>query len=209
VARLSEATASAIQTTRHLGGYIASANYNEPTARRGVSRLVVMVPVDRVQQAIGRFSKLGTIVAQHIAIADLQRQVDEEGAALARLERAIKRARAALSGPLAAGQRAVLERHLASGQRRLRALLATRTATVRRASFARIALTLVTKKVAAARPGRLDRTLGDAGSVLVSEAEFLLYALVVGGPLLLLGALGLVAARGARRRADGRLLERT
>ena len=40
------------------------------------------------------------------------------------------------------------------------------------------------------------------------ELQFLLYALVVAGPLLLLGLAGLATARAARRRSDRRLLER-
>lgn len=206
VANLSDATAAAMGTTRRLGGYIASANFSEPTRRRGVSSLVVMIPVDRLQQAIQRFSKLGTIVAQHIAIKDLQRQVDEESTVLTRLERQIRRVRSALGGSLPGAKRAALERTLARAQRKLHALGATRTATIRRASFARVSLTLVTKKTATAAPGRFERTVRDATSVLLSELGVLLYALFVVGPLALLGALGFATARAARRHGDERLL---
>jgi hypothetical protein len=44
--------------------------------------------------------------------------------------------------------------------------------------------------------------------VLLRELEILLYALVVAGPLLLLGGAGIALARAQRRRADARLLER-
>jgi hypothetical protein len=64
-------------------------------------------------------------------------------------------------------------------------------------------------KHAAPPPGRFHRTLDDAGSVLLRELEILLYALLVAGPLLLLGAAGIVAGRSLRRRSDRRLLERT
>ena len=47
-----------------------------------------------------------------------------------------------------------------------------------------------------------------AGSVLLRELIVLVYALVVAGPLLLLGALALTAARLWRRRATERLLAR-
>jgi hypothetical protein len=46
--------------------------------------------------------------------------------------------------------------------------------------------------------------MSDAGSVLLREAEFLLYALIVAGPLLLLGT----ALIGAARLRDRRLFER-
>ena len=70
-------------------------------------------------------------------------------------------------------------------------------------------LTLTTPaSQAAAAPSRLHRTLDDAGGVLLRELQFLLYALVVAGPLLLLGGAGVATVRGARRRSDRRLLER-
>jgi hypothetical protein len=65
------------------------------------------------------------------------------------------------------------------------------------------------KPEAAAASSRLDRTLDDAGSVLARELQILLYALIVAGPLLLLGGLALVAARTQRSRSDRRLLERS
>ena len=52
---------------------------------------------------------------------------------------------------------------------------------------------------------RFHRTLSDAGSILVRELELLVYALIVAGPLLLLGA----AAIAAGRLRDRRLFERT
>jgi len=45
--------------------------------------------------------------------------------------------------------------------------------------------------------------------VLVRELQFLVYALIVVGPLLLLGGLAVVAARTQRIRSDRRLLERS
>ena len=43
-------------------------------AKEGTSALVVKIPVGHVQQAIARFSALGTIAAQNIQITDLQAQ---------------------------------------------------------------------------------------------------------------------------------------
>jgi hypothetical protein len=64
------------------------------------------------------------------------------------------------------------------------------------------------QKHAAATPGRFQRTLDDAGSVLVRELELLLYGLLVAGPLLLLGGAAVLTSRSLRRRADQKLLER-
>ena len=204
---LSNATKHAMQATRHFGGYVATVTYAAPTANRGGARLVLMVPIDRVQDALQRFSSLGTILAQHVSIKDVQKQVDEETSGIAKLRRQISRIRAALDhGSLGAERRRLLESRLASDQRRVRALQGTKSATVRRASFAEIKLMLVTKRAAAGHPGRLGRTFRDAASVLTREGELVVYALIVGGPLLLLGAAGIAGARATRRRNEERLL---
>jgi len=207
---LSNATKRAMQATHHFGGYVAAVNYAAPTAKRGGARLVLMVPIDRVQDALARFSSLGTILAQHVSIKDVQKQVDEETSGIAKLRRQISGIRATLDhGSLSAEKRRSLERRLASGQRRLRALHGTKSATVRRASFAQIKLALVTRKAAAGHSGRLGRTFRDAASVLTREGELVAYALIVGGPLLLLGAAGIAGTRVTRRRSEERLLSGT
>ncbi len=200
---LSNATKQAMQATRHFGGYVATVTYAAPTAKSGGAHLVLMVPIDRVQDALTRFASLGTILAQHVSIKDVQKQVDEETSGIAKLRGQISGIRAALDhGSLSAEKRRLLERRLASDQRRLRTLHGTKSAIVRRASFAQIKLALVTKRTAAAHPGRLGRTFRDAASVLTREGELVVYALIVGGPLLLLGA----GARATRRRNEERLL---
>src|SRR5439155_26914735 len=89
---------------------------------------------------------------------------------------------------------------------RLDYLIKRKAATVRRAQLARVALELTTKpKQSAAPAGRFDRTLSDAGGVLLREGEILLYALIVAGPLLLLGAAFIAAGR----LRDRRLFERS
>ena len=56
-------------------------------------------------------------------------------------------------------------------------------------------------------PGRLGRTLSHAGDFLVLELSWLLYALIVIGPIALLAAAACSTVRAARRRSDARLLE--
>ena len=107
-----------------------------------------------------------------------------------------------------AAQRLRLEQRLRADRLRLSALRGQRTATVRRARFARVALTMVTDTKPAVA-GRFHRTIDKAGSVLGRELEILLYALIVGGPLLALGSIAILGGRAQRRRADQRLLERT
>jgi Domain of unknown function (DUF4349) len=207
-AELAARTSQAMRLTRGLGGYVASAVYNVP-GRRGVSVVALRIPIDRVQQALDSFSNYGSLLSQRITIKDRQRTVDELGSRIAGVQADIAKVQKELAGPLSSQQRSKLERQLRADQRLVVALTKQRKALVRYSELARVMLTLVTPRPkAVASPGRFDRTLDDAGSVLVRELEILLYALVVVGPLLLIGAAGLAAGRGQRRRSDRKLLER-
>ena len=196
---LSEATKRAMRFARLLGGYVASVQYIAPKNGRGCASIVVRVPVDRVQDAIEEYAGLGTIIAQHVSIVDVTKAVQEEAKEIARLQAEIARIEA---GGVTPDERA----RLSAEKARLDYLTKLKAATVRRAEFARVKLELTTKpKQAAAATGRFDRTMSDAGGVLLREGEILLYALIVGGPLLLLGA-ALIAAGRLR---DRRLFERS
>jgi hypothetical protein len=185
---LSDATKRAM---RFAGGYVAYIRYSSPAHEQGSASLVVRVPIDRVQDVIEEYSNLGTIVSQKISVVDVTKAVEEQAREIARLKGEIARLK---PGP----ERSAL-------QARLDYLTKRKAATVRRAQLARVALVLTTKKQAAAATGRFDRTLSDAGSVLLREAEILLYALIVAGPLLLLG--GAIVAAGRYR--DRRLFQRS
>jgi len=176
---------------RFAGGYVAYIRYSSPAHEQGSASLVVRVPIDRVQDVIEEYSNLGTIVSQKISVVDVTKAVEEQAREIARLKGEIARLK---PGP----ERSAL-------QARLDYLTKRKAATVRRAQLARVALVLTTKKQAAAATGRFDRTLSDAGSVLLREAEILLYALIVAGPLLLLG--GAIVAAGRYR--DRRLFQRS
>ena len=133
----------------------------------------------------------------------MTKAVEEEAKEIARLQAEIAR--------LEAGGVTPAERpRLAAENARLDYLTKERAATVRRAELARVKLELTTKpKQAAAAAGRFDRTLSDAGSVLLREAEILLYVLIVAGPLLLLGLGAVALGRIQRRRLEDRVLERS
>jgi Domain of unknown function (DUF4349) len=192
---LSGATQSAVRTTRRLGGYVAGADYST-SSQIGNSRLALRVPVTNLQKAIARFTELGTILSQHISVADLQGGLDSLDARIARKQKRIE----ALHG-------ARRERE----QRALARLLRSRQALIREGTYARISLQLTTRKPAAkhAEPGRFGRFWVNAGDILGKEAIAVLYALVVVGPLVLVAALVLLAERARRRRSDHRLLEET
>jgi hypothetical protein len=190
---MSSAAKRAMNLTHGLGGYVASVQY-ATRSKGGGATLVLRVPVGNVQTALTELASLGAILQQHTGILDVTRRVDREALQIAELER-----RLAHASP---SEAPVIRAKLAT-------LRAKHARLLKSARLARITLALTTPaKQAAAAPSRFDRTLDDAGSVLLRELEILLYALVVGGPLLLLGAAGIAAARAQRRRADARLLER-
>jgi len=195
---LSKRTQDALRLARRLGGYTVWANYSTPT-ESGASLLQFQIPIGRVQAAIAAFSGYGTLISQRIRLKDLQRQADDLAARIHRLRVEIASLERTGNDPV----------RLQRDRARLSQLLHARASTVKRAQMASVALAIVVgKKKAAVPPSRFDRTIDDAGSVLVRELEILVYALVVAGPLLLLGLMGAAAARGARRRSDRRLLER-
>ena len=195
---LSKQTQDALRYTRRVGGYVVWARYGAP-GKRGDSELALRVPIARVQDAIAHFSAYGELVRQRVVLKDLQNQVDKLAARIRALE-----------DDLAVAQRQGLEQRVHADRALLASLEGQRMRLVHRGQFARVALTMVVGKTKpAAAAGRFDRTLDKAGSVLVRELEILLYALIVAGPLLLLGGLAVLAGRAQRRRADERLLERT
>ena len=194
VEELSNTTRRAMSLTRALGGYVGSIQYSTRGGKRGGALLVLRVPVANVQAALAELSTFGTILQQQASVLDVTRRSDAEAKQIAKLERAL-----ATAGPVEA----------ADIRFRLKTLRAKHARLLRSASLAKISLGLTTPaKQAAAAPSRFDRTLDDAGTVLLRELELLLYALVVAGPLLLLGGIGIAAARAQRRRSDARLLER-
>ena len=190
---MSSAAKRAMNLAHGLGGYVASVQY-ATRSNGGGATLVLRVPVGNVQTALTELASLGTILQQHTGILDVTRRVDREALQIAQLERLLAHASPSEAPAIRA---------------KLATLRAKHARLLKSARLARITLALTTPaKQTAAAPSRFDRTIDDAGSVLLRELEILLYALVVAGPLLLLGAAGIVTARGARRRADQRLLER-
>lgn len=204
---LSKQTRDAIEFMRKMGGYLVWSAYSAP-GKMGNSELVLRIPIEHVQAAIAHFSGYGDLVKQQIVLKDLQQKVDGLTATIGRLRTNIAKIEAQLAGPLSVEQRYQLEQRLREDKTRLSALTSQRAATVRRAQLASVALAMVVgPKPAAAPAGRFHRTIDDAGSVLSRELELLVYALLVAGPLLLLGGVALLAGRMARRRSDRRLLE--
>jgi len=182
---LSGATQSAVRTTRRLGGFVAGADY-ATGSNEGNSRLALRVPVDNLQKAIASFTNLGTILAQHISVADLQTGLDRLDARIAKARRA-------------------------GDDRALKRLERRRDALIREGTYARVSLMLTTSKpkTQSAAPSRFDRFWDNTSDILGKELIAVLYVVVLAGPFLILAALLFLAERTRRKRADHRLLEET
>jgi hypothetical protein len=208
---LSDRTQEALRLTRRYGGYVVATNYRNPRSEEGDATLELRVPVGRVQEALVAFSELGAIVSQNVSIRDLQGQIDRWTRDIRRIRDRMAALRASLLNPnLTAAERTRIETQLAQARAGVASLEQQRRILQRQGRFAKISLALTTQQAAAKdeSPGRIERALDDAGSLLAKEVAYGLYALIVASPFLLLLGLAIVGARAGRRRADQRLLER-
>ena len=204
---LSDATQKALQITRDLGGYVVSVSY--ATSDTGVSSLTLKVPTANVQDALVRLTGLGKIVSQQVQIDDLQGQVDELTKRETALRGQIARLSARLAGTdLDAETRATLEARRDAARAELARVRTTRAQVNGEAQYATIQLTLQTSQSSAVVPvpSRWDDALDRAGEILVAEATFVLYALVIVGPFALLALLVWLGRRGLRKRQEAQLL---
>lgn len=204
-AALDRATKRAMRDTRGLGGFVASIDFGTRPEEQGDASLVLRVPVARVQEAIARYTELGTIVSQQVKINDLQPRADRLSQNATQLRRRIAElvAKSRRSG-LTVDERIQLE----NARRDLRSLTSRRSRLLREASYATVTLELTTAKAAEKReePGAFRTFWDDATKILGTELIWLLYALVVAGPFVLLAIFALMAERSRRRRSADALL---
>jgi hypothetical protein len=200
---LSAKAQQAMRDARRMGGFVASVDF-ATESEGGNATLVLRVPVSRIQEAVARFSELGTILAQQVAIDDLQPQADRLATTISRLRKRI--------GELEAKQRRIgltptEQFQLDTARRQLRTSTQRRAAIVRQATYATVSLELTTEKSAQKEePGAFRNFWDDASMILTTELIWLLYALVVAGPFLLLALLALLTERARRRRSNDALL---
>jgi hypothetical protein len=212
VAELSRSTQTVLDTVRSLGGAIVTVDYGTPSAGTGSAQIDLRVPVGRAQDALRRFSALGTITAQQVQIRDLQAGLDEETNRARALRHRIALLRAKLLSPtLTPEARVTLESRLADSQGALESVLRGVHTTQQRAAFARFSLELVTGRGTAIapppQPGAFERTTDDALGVISVAGRGALFAAIVGGPFVLLAGGAWWLSRRLRRRAARRLLE--
>jgi hypothetical protein len=210
VDELSRTTREAMRIARSLGGFVASVNYARPKGDDGDAFVTLRVPTVKIQEAIAQLSDLGVIVSQRIEIRDVQNQVNDVTAEIARLRRTIRRIETRLQQQISDDERFRLQLQLEQARANVRSLTDQRGRTVRRARLAVISVTLTTREgeqKAAPPPGRVERAARNAATVLAKELAGIVYVLIVLSPLVVLGAAALVATRAHRRRFDQRLLE--
>jgi len=205
---LSRATQRAQRIAGALGGNVSSLSYDAPRGGIGSANIILRIPVERVQTAMTQLSQLGTILGQRYGIEDLQPAVDDLSTQVEQSQRRIARLRRQLeTAGLADEERVVLRSRLASEQQRLVEIRKGLQATRAEGRFASIALTLTTEKIEPVVTG--ESKLDGIKDVLVWEGVVVLYALVVAGPLVVLGVLIWIARRLRRRREETRLLAQT
>jgi len=211
VSDLSATTKRAIQLTRGWGGYVLRVD-SGAGQKAGDAYLALRVPIGKVQTALAKLTALGTIVANHVSIQDIQGQLNKRYGQMADLRAQIAKLRARLTDAgLTDSLRAALQAAIAQRQASLVELQDAQTAQKTRASFATVALELQTKKAAAvapSKPSRIGEALHNIGRVLVTEAEILVYVLLIGAPFVIFAALLWAARRSYRRRREEELLAR-
>ena len=204
-AALDRGTKRAMRDTRALGGFVASIDFGTRPEDQGDASLVLRVPVAKVQEAVARYTELGTIVSQQVRINDLQPQADRLSQSATELRRRIAElvAKSRRSG-LSVDERIQLE----NARRDLQSVTGRQSRLVREASYATVTLELTTAQAAEKReePGAFRTFWDDASKILGTELIWLLYALVVAGPFLLLALLALLVERNRRRRSADSLL---
>jgi hypothetical protein len=211
--RLSQVTQRAISLTRGFGGYVTRSDVSVQGTRNGTSEVDVHIPIARVQEAIARFSSLGVIVGQHVAVADLQAGYDAAQRRIESLRHSLALIEVRLADPKVTPEQRVA---LLAQRERARHALAGATETsaslAARGAYARLDLSFATgakvAPVVSKKPGRLEHAARQAGGLLETVAIGAIFVLILGVPVLLVVALIALGLRTWRRRGERALLER-
>ncbi|MEO9175612.1 MAG: DUF4349 domain-containing protein, partial [Gaiellales bacterium] len=202
--RLSQVTQRTISLTRGFGGYVTRSNV-DLHGRSGSAQVDVRVPVARVQDAIARFSSLGVITGQHVAVADLQAGYDAAERRIESLRHSLALIEIRLAAPkMTPEQHVTLLAQRERAQHALAGARETSQGLAQRGAYARIDLSFATGQkaapVVAQKPGRLEHAVRRAGGLLETVTIGALFVAILGLPVLLVAALVLYVARSQRRR---------
>jgi hypothetical protein len=195
---VSDGTKKAVAIAHSLGGYPSSLNV-QAAERTGYAQITLRIPKQNVQRAVSRLFALGTIVGENVAIKDITVRIDATTRKIARLQARLTYWQAQPTSDEAAAHVAALSGQIAKLKR-------GRAATIHAASLATVDLQLTTRPAPAPAaqtgPGPLHG-LGVAFHWIWIGA---VYALALGGPLLVLLGLAWLAVRAVRRHRENELL---
>lgn len=206
--RLEDANGEATRIARELGGHVVTASFGT-TGQEGLAELTLRVPTRKVQEAIARYSELGTVTGQRIDIQDRQAEIDARARQIEGLRRSLRILDLRLAGTnLTAEQRLQLELARERQRARLSDLLRTNRRVVRGTQMADLSVRLHTGTAPAKEEGtRFDDAVGAALDVLTVVGAGAIFMAIVLAPALVLFVLVWLLVRAARRRRDERLLE--
>jgi hypothetical protein len=194
---VSDGVKSALRITASLGGYPRSVHASTHGSSASAS-LVLKIPRANVQAAVARLSALGTITSEHVDVTDAQAGLNATDRTIARLQRQLKVLRA--EQPPATARLAQLEHRIVQLQR-------AEAAARLRAHFATVSLQLATPLVTV-----VEHEHGPLHGVVV-VLKWLgigaVYAVAIGGPIMLLVLLAWLVVRFVRRRREDALLSRS
>jgi hypothetical protein len=197
-----------------LGGYVQSSQIDQPNSRRSIATLSLRIPSAKLDDGLGRISKLANVQSRTQQSEDLTDQREA-------LQAAVRDARADREGLRNRLSKATTDKE----RSRLRALLdrATRRVTQRQrevnelgqeVSYATVDLEIrgIKRSSGAAAPAKDDRwtpadALGDSVRVLEVIAGVLLVAFAIALPIAAIGVLAWILARITTRRRRERALE--
>ena len=206
---LSDAANDSMTITRELGGWVAATEI-DTQGNEGRAELALRVPVTRVEDAIVRLGKLGTVTGQQVETVDLQAAIDRREARIENVLRAIRTLELRLeTEDLTPAQEIEIKLDLADRRNELADLRRANRSDRREAATSELTLVLHTKEAPAAREddegvaGAADdalRFLGDAGAIVLFPPHR--------PQPVVLGRTPRIVLRSRTRRIETRILER-
>jgi hypothetical protein len=205
VEQLSRASTAAMRKVQAIGGFTAGSEYSVPNGSEGTNLLVFRVPVDRVENALTAFGRLGVVTGQSASIVDLTARLDATTRRVDELIALVADLRARLAGD---PDDPALAAELARAEASLRRAEAVRAQTLSRTRLATVRLTLTTEgpPPPPVSEGRFGGPLSRASERLAEATAWLLGAIVLVGPFLLLAATAAWGALRLRGRSVRRLM---
>ena len=200
-AALSDATKRATEIASSLAGYPLRLDVHTIESP-GSADLVFRIPRVHVEDAVRRFTALGTIVSEDVSIEDVQAQVNATSNLIARLQRQLGTLRVEEQTP-------TVQRQITALTARIQRLQRGRAATLSATHFATVELRLTTESPAPAPVRHAHGPLHGLGIAFHWLWIGAVYALALGAPVAAALVAVWLAARRLRRRREDALLSRS